>query len=454
MTRWGWKRFWGVAATAGLVACLLAAPAAAERGALDRSFGERGSVTTPAPLGGHWSQAKVQVAATADGGSVVASGAKLYRYTATGQLDSAFGSGGTLEVKISDSLEFKATDLAVDPEGRIVAIGTATRWGSSRQPQPSFAAVVRYLPDGSPDPSFGDDGHVTSDFGLHSRAGAPPVVASFGAVGKTGEVTLVVGKVERRASCGGPPRLGEHDLLVARLGAEGHPDRSFGERGTRRIGALEEVAAMAFSQDGEIMLAGPLPRRCGNGPESAVISLAPDGSPRRSFGTRRFTGRAAAIAVDHRGRTVVLFHERQTAQRNEHDYKVLRLLPDGGLDPDFSGGWVVFEAEGPSYQWSSLAIDSHNRPLLIGTLVRELPPQRRGPRFHRWMMVVPLRESGLNRGGFGFRGWIAITRLDSSSDATASEGLLEGEHRLLLAGTVQRPSLAPRGGIGLVRLEI
>src|SRR5262245_46100970 len=50
------------------------------------------------------------------------------------------------------------SDVAVQPDGRIVAVGTG---------EPGFAdfAVLRYLADGTPDPSFGGgDGKVTTDF--------------------------------------------------------------------------------------------------------------------------------------------------------------------------------------------------------------------------------------------------------------------------------------------------
>jgi hypothetical protein len=423
-------------------------------GELDWSFGK---VTTPIPLGVPWSQARVELAATPDGGSVVAEGHTIVRYRADGNLETGFGSDGVRRIVLPQAVDFEVGDLAVDSEGKVVVIGTATRLGSTRQPPPSFAAVVRYLPDGTLDLDFGGGrGYVMGRFGLGSGRGAPTVTASLGAVSPRGWIALIVGTIGRTPTCGGPPQLREHDRLVVWLNPDGSRTR-LGDRGVERIDPLERVAGMAFSVGGETVLAGALPRPCGRGPESGVISLREDGTRRPAFalaGLRRLTGRVAAIAVDRHGRTVVLFKEKQRPARDEHAYKVLRLLADGEQDPAFSGGWVVYTAQGPSYRWTDLVIDSHDRPLLIGTLVRELPTDRGRHRFHRWFMVVPLRRSGLLRNKLGWRGWIAITRFDEHSDAAAGEALLEGDRWLLIAGTVRRPTLAPRGGIGLVRLGL
>ena len=93
-------------------------------GELDWSFGK---VTTPIPLGAPWSQARVELAATPDGGSVVAEGHTVVRYRADGKLETGFGSDGVREVVLPRAVDFEVGDLAVDPEGKVVVIGTATR---------------------------------------------------------------------------------------------------------------------------------------------------------------------------------------------------------------------------------------------------------------------------------------------------------------------------------------
>ena len=87
------------------------------------------------------------IAATAlalqpDGKIVAAGGGALARYNSDGSLDQSFGSNGTASHR-----ELYPSDVAVQPNGRIVVAGRY---------------LFRYLPDGSPDPSFGDNGRTAA----------------------------------------------------------------------------------------------------------------------------------------------------------------------------------------------------------------------------------------------------------------------------------------------------
>jgi uncharacterized delta-60 repeat protein len=427
-------------------------------GLLVSGFGRGGKVVTPVPLHGPWSKARVHVAEAPDGSVLAASERKVARYTASGQLDASFGRSGFLTVALPSVAAFKIGDVGVDPEGRIVLIGTALA-ASGDGSASDMATVVRYLPDGELDPSFGGgDGVFMGRFGLRAKRGTA-VVAKQGAVSSSGAVTLVVGTVSRSATCGAPRRR-EQDRLIARLSAAGATERFFGRGGVQRIAPLETVTDLGFSPGGEISLAGPARRKCGEPPQTAVISLRPDGDRRRGFatgGVRRLSGSVAAIAVDPRGRTVMLFKERQKPAIDEHVTKLVRLLPNGERDPSFDkNGLVVYQFQGPLYQWSSLLVTPSGRLLAIGTLIRPLPPKKRknGVRFHRWFMAWPLQESGEQQGGFGWLGWLAINRINPRSDAAASDALIGADGNLLIAGTAREPTLAPNGGFALARFEL
>ena len=95
-----------------------------------------------------------------------------------GAPDAAFGTGG-LVVTPFDGLEEDepggcAMDVKVDAKGRIVAAGFAP---DLNIPGQSGYAVVRYLADGSPDPTFGNGGQVFTTFPGqgHSQAGGVAV---------------------------------------------------------------------------------------------------------------------------------------------------------------------------------------------------------------------------------------------------------------------------------------
>lgn len=77
-----------------------------------------------------------------------------------GTLDTSFGSGGVVTTDFSGGSE-QIEGLAIQRDGRIVAVGATrnTRTGSTD------VALMRYLEDGRLDPSFGEGGKVTTDFG-------------------------------------------------------------------------------------------------------------------------------------------------------------------------------------------------------------------------------------------------------------------------------------------------
>ncbi|MBA2555881.1 MAG: hypothetical protein H0V12_00800 [Chloroflexi bacterium] len=81
----------------------------------------------------------------------------LARYTASGRLDGTFGSGGKVTTAWDTSAS--AADVALQPDGRIIAAGSAT----SRNADYDFA-IARYTATGRLDPGFGDRGQIVTNF--------------------------------------------------------------------------------------------------------------------------------------------------------------------------------------------------------------------------------------------------------------------------------------------------
>lgn len=428
---------------------ILPAPAAAEPGELDRGFGSGGQVTTPTRFSTPWEETDVHLAAAPDGGSFVAADGKLRHYLADGQLDPGFGFGGFARIS-PRGFDFQIGDLAVDPQGRPVVVGRA------KGPRRSFAAIVRYLPDGKLDLSFGYKGVVLSEFGLRSPQGniGPSSMAVRGLVDDQGRIVAVIAGLEYRSLCGEAPRIHRQDRLVVRLDPDGSPDLPYGYLGRVSVPRLQRVSSMAFTPDGGVVLAGVPRRSCGS-PESALVRLRADGSQVHGFGTggaRELTGTAASIAIDPRNRIVVLFQARQQKVRDESTTKIVRLLPGGDDDPAFENGWIAYTLEGPIFDWKTVAIRPNGKPILVGTLIRRFPgPDRR---IHRWFAAVPLSQRGRLEGGLSWRGWVWHTRFDKSSDAAAGEAAVDAQGRLLIAGTARRPEIAPQGALALARFEL
>ena len=132
-------------------------------GSLDGTFGSGGTVTTAIGSGDEGAQA---VAIQHDGKILVAGGSHngsnsdfaLVRYESDGSLDTDFGSGGKVTHPVGSG-DDTAWDLCIQPDGRIIVVGTSHN-GTDFDP-----VVARFLPDGSIDPSFGTEGVVIQNNG-------------------------------------------------------------------------------------------------------------------------------------------------------------------------------------------------------------------------------------------------------------------------------------------------
>jgi uncharacterized delta-60 repeat protein len=132
-----------------------------DQGEVDDSFGDHGKRVTDFGSDDFANG----IALTGDGHILVAGhtlGAglnldfALARYTAEGELDMQFGTGGIVKTDFGGD-DF-AENLTMQPDGRIVVVGRDTSATILDM------AVVRYRDDGSLDSGFGDHGKVTADF--------------------------------------------------------------------------------------------------------------------------------------------------------------------------------------------------------------------------------------------------------------------------------------------------
>jgi uncharacterized delta-60 repeat protein len=139
-------------------------------GSLDTSFGEGGMVTTGVG-GSSFAQALV---IQADGKIVAAGGGGkshyafvLARYTTNGSLDVSFGKGGTVSTRFAGSFDDEASAIGIQRNGKIVVAGSHATGRNS-----SDFALARYNPDGSLDTSFGKSGRVLTAFRGQATANA------------------------------------------------------------------------------------------------------------------------------------------------------------------------------------------------------------------------------------------------------------------------------------------
>ncbi|HEU4664520.1 MAG TPA: hypothetical protein VFS55_10855 [Dokdonella sp.] len=168
----------------------------------------------------------------------------IARLTPGGALDPNFGGDGrvTVAFDIGGTLDDEALELLIGPDGAIYLTGAATDNGYD------FAAV-KLLPDGTPDPTFGNGGKVTVPFDLGDTNSDPAYGAALQADGKL--VLTGFAAISPNNS----------DIALARLGTDGQLDPSFGFAGKQVIpldlgGSLFDAAVRARIEDGYLVIGG------------------------------------------------------------------------------------------------------------------------------------------------------------------------------------------------------
>lgn len=214
-------------------------------GALDRTFSRNGLVALPtsAPI--------IDFAAGPRGSTLVATNnysVSLFRLRAEGSLDSSFGDRGEVEVRPFDSVPSNSFFNPINQigvwHGRVIVVGTESTFVEGGTTYSMTAA--RCLPDGRPDPSFGENGIATASFGKITFATA------F-AVRRNGAV-VVEGNVVNSPVNG-------NDIRAVSFRSDGSLDRAFGGKGevTVSFGGEDRASGVVLQGSDTAILVGALP---------------------------------------------------------------------------------------------------------------------------------------------------------------------------------------------------
>ncbi len=342
----------------------------AAAGDLDLSFDTDGKATTDFFGGVDHGRAvavqpdgKIVVAGTASNG--VITHFAVARYNANGSPDASFGTGGKVTCEFA-GVSSAARGVAVQPDGRIVVVGT----------NGTDFALARFNPDGSLDNNFGTGGRVTTNFTGNSDIANAVIVQPDGRI-------VIAG--------GARDTDGDGYFAVARYDSTGSLDTSFGDRGlvgtyfgpASAIGEGLPVTAysVALQPDGKIIAAGKFAH------DFAVTRYTAEGGHDPGFNTggqqvfsfaatlaggggneisSDRTDRATAVVVQSDGKIVVGGSVQTSA--NNFSGGLARLAQDGRLDPTFSGNGLLIT--GPTTfvveQVIGLALQKNGKILVAG----------------------------------------------------------------------------------------
>lgn len=308
-------------------------------GALDTAFGGGDGIATAAaaPAGAY---EQVNEVATLADGSIIGAGYadmgvsgndfSVVKWRADGSLDPSFGSGGIARFSFSSSTDY-ASDLVVQPDGRIVIAGAVYRAGEEFN-----GAAFRVRADGALDTSFGSgglaevpggplanddrlddlalaaDGSIflagTTRDGTWDGTGNTYTDAHIARLtvdgqlhtgfNATGQLVLsadvhdfasdvVVGSDDRVTFVGSSGSLGNYRAWMVRRNPDGTADATLGGDGDVLLPVTaagdDRLYAAMSDHDGQLLIGGQ--RDFDGARESFVAKVASDGSLNSSFGT-------------------------------------------------------------------------------------------------------------------------------------------------------------------------
>ena len=318
-------------------------------GNLDTSFGDGGTVTTNL---GAVTDEGLDAALLPDDGFVVVGRTDgpgfnrnfgVARYHADGTLDTGFGDGGIVATDFNGKPD-QANGVAVQPDGKIVVAGFAT--------QPDILgdddfALARYLDDGTLDPSFGEDGIVTTDLGTATELGRAVVIQSDGTI-------VVAGTADG-------------DVALVRYTPDGEVDTTT----ITDLGSDDFANGLALTADDEILVAGHTLGSAGD-LDFALARYTADGSLDHAFGTdgvakTDFGGGddfGEGLAIDADGRIVLVG---RASSSTILDMAVARYRSDGSLDTAFGeDGKLTADFHGKGEFGQDVAIQADGKIVAAG----------------------------------------------------------------------------------------
>lgn len=278
------------------------------------------------------------------------SGAAMWA-PSTGPVDPTFDGDGARVIDFGTG--DTAAGVAMQPDGRyLVAMGVGS--GSSD------TALLRFMPDGSPDASFGGgSGGVLRNFGS-SDFGTVPGVLPDGRV-------WVIGRWNGA----------QHAITMSRYSAAGVPDSTCDSDGFNTFAkgatATHPLDAIAFD-DGSMLVSGDWVNASGD-PDVLLAKLTPTCQLDTTFGTGGFTtvtpfgtgnfNYGTRVLMQPDGKILVGgYGAYPAAARNQ---LVLRYTANGALDTTFDGDGIAYVDQGTGDKVLGMALQADGKILLAGT---------------------------------------------------------------------------------------
>ncbi|HRH68038.1 MAG TPA: hypothetical protein PLB89_00890 [Flavobacteriales bacterium] len=387
-----------------------------QAGMLDNNFDADGIVTTAEDFGYGYpifygSDVVVQLndRIVVVGPNTINSNFAAVRYLPDGSLDPTFGNGGTVDLPIwSNNFEGGVNAVALQPDGKIVIAG------SRRQTDVREMILYRLTTGGQPDQFFSEDGYTGIGFDNFAEAYDLAIQAD-------GNILV----------CGNSGLGGAENFALARFFTSGNLDYSFSFDGKVELdfdGWADIAYTMALQEDGRILVAGTT--YGDSSPDLAVARFLSDGTTDPSFGINgSVTYDLNALSDDFAyGMVVQGDGSILITGRAGIDPAVVKLLPDGSLDPSFNGTGIYLHqllfATGVA---RDICVQPDGKILIGGEITSTFAGEQSR------MLVLRLLASGEIDDSFGNGGGTALDITDGPDHGKALA--LQSDNKVILCGS-------------------
>ncbi|SFQ30723.1 T9SS type A sorting domain-containing protein [Parafilimonas terrae] len=347
-------------------------------GKIDESFGEKGILKSPWPdppgedfisLSGIYNLVLLKSGKILAGG--YGGGLKLgypspilAQYLPDGSPDLSFGKNGLVGVNFSVGHGVTARGMGVMEDGRIVQAGSD---------QSQNTTVLRYMPDGSLDNTFGVNG-ISNVY-----------------LSGVDNINCLVLQPDGKIIVGGSyftDRNSSANFLIARFKTDGTLDSSFGYNGKRIIdynNSTDVLYSLALQPDGKILASGRVAPAGITTSSMCVVRFNPNGFYDSSFGNNgialanfdAYNSGSNDVALQQDGKITACGFARPLPEDDARQmFSVAQFNKDGNLNTAFGDGGKTLTDFGYYQYAASLSLQTDGKIVVAGNmLIPEGGPQ-------------------------------------------------------------------------------
>ena len=326
----------------------------------------------------------------------------ISRFTTNGALNTSFTSTGYAPLSIATKTMFQTVAIQSNTDAVIAGYAGAR--------EVNFA-LARYTMLGALDTTFGGgNGYVTTN------------------IGSGGNINALLIQSDGKIVAGGVAVQGSSQFALARYNTDGSLDTTFGTGGIvlTYMQYVSSINGLALQIDGKILAAGLAWNGAVN--ECALARYNTDGSLDTTFGNQGIVITAPgmwsqnqAVAVQTDGNIVV--GGSTTNDGIHYSFVLMRYTTSGVLDTSFNGNGMVITQMNYSATLNTLAIQSDGKILAGGSNF--------GARTTNFALARYL-STGVLDTTFGTNG-IALTTVGSSAQINSI--IIQSDSKIVVAGT-------------------